>query len=499
MDKDLLLAIDVGTGSVRAALITCTGETLAFSAKEHDQIVPHFGWSEQKPLEWWEGTVACIRSVLQKVGRAAHRVAGVAACGQMHGTVLIDEDGQVVLDRVPLWNDKRTRQIVEEFLRSHAHEKLLEVTANPPTVAFPAFKLAWIKQHEPKAYEAARTLLMPKDYINFRLTGERAIDFSEATCSYLFDIRTRAWSRDVSDALELDIRKFPSLREAWDVLGVISKAAATATGLLEGTPVVVGAGDYPVTLLGSGVTQPGMGSDITGTSTLITLITEAPVLDPIITNVQAVSGSWGAFTILDAGGDAMRWARRAFHERQYSYDQIVALAANAPAGAAGLLFLPYLNGERLGRKTNSRAQFVGLTSSHETGHLHRAVMEGVAFASRRNIEIVKERGNPLARMVAAGGGAKTRLWLEIKASIYGCPILTPANPECGVLGCAILAGVGAGLFQTIDDAVARLVQYEAEIEPNLAWSQRYEPMINLFNRIYQQSEEYWDAFSELVS
>jgi len=499
MDKDLLLAIDVGTGSVRAALITCTGETLAFSAKEHDQIVPHFGWSEQKPLEWWEGTVACIRSVLQKVGRAAHRVAGVAACGQMHGTVLIEEDGQVVLDRVPLWNDKRTRQIVEEFLRSRAHEKLLEVTANPPTVAFPAFKLAWIKQHEPKAYEAARTLLMPKDYINFRLTGERAIDFSEATCSYLFDIRTRAWSRDVSDALELDIRKFPSLREAWDVLGVISKEAATATGLLEGTPVVVGAGDYPVTLLGSGVTQPGMGSDITGTSTLITLITEAPVLDPIITNVQAVSGSWGAFTILDAGGDAMRWARRAFHERQYSYDQIVALAANAPAGAAGLLFLPYLNGERLGRKTNSRAQFVGLTSSHETGHLHRAVMEGVAFASRRNIEIVKERGNPLARMVAAGGGAKTRLWLEIKASIYGCPILTPANPECGVLGCAILAGVGAGLFQTIDDAVARLVQYEAEIEPNLAWSQRYEPMINLFNRIYQQSEEYCDAFSELVS
>ncbi len=163
MDKDLLLAIDVGTGTVRAALITNTGETLAFYAKEHDQIVPYFGWSEQKPLEWWEGAVTDIRSVLQKVDRATHRIAGVAACGQMHGTVLIDEDGQLVLDRVPLWNDKRTRQIVDEFLRSHAHEKLLEVTANPPTVAFPAFKLAWIKQHEPRAYEAARTLLMPKD------------------------------------------------------------------------------------------------------------------------------------------------------------------------------------------------------------------------------------------------------------------------------------------------------------------------------------------------
>lgn len=370
-------------------------------------------------------------------------------------------------------------------------------SANPPTVAFQAFKLSWIKQHEPRAYEAARTLLMPKDYINFRLTGERAIDFTEATCSYLLDIRTRTWSKDVTDVLELDIRKFPPLRQAWDVLGVISKSAAAATGLLQGTPVVVGAGDFPVALLGSGVTQPGMGSDITGTSTLITLITEAPVLDPIITNVQAISGSWGAFTVLDAGGDAMRWARRAFHEKQYSYDQIVGLAANAPAGAAGLLFLPYLNGERLGRKTNSRAQFVGLTSSHGTGHLHRAVMEGVAFASRRNIEIIKKQGNPLARMVAAGGGAKTRLWLEIKASIYGCPIVTPADPESGVLGCAILAGVGAGLFQTLDDAVARLVRYEKEIAPNPAWSEHYEPMISLFNRIYEQSEEYWDAFSAL--
>ena len=249
---------------------------------------------------------------------------------------------------------------------------------------------------------------MPKDYINFRLTGERAIDFTEATCSYLFDIRTRTWSQDVADVLELDIRKFPPLREAWDVLGVISKRAATATGLLEGTPVVVGAGDYPVSLLGSGVTQPGMGSDITGTSTLITLMTEAPVLDPIITNVQAISGSWGAFTVLDAAGDSMRWARRVFHERQYSYDQIVGLAGNAPAGAAGLLFLPYLNGERLGRKTNSRAQFVGLTSSHDTGHLHRAVMEGVAFASRRNIETIKKRGNPLARVWRRQEGAPRR-------------------------------------------------------------------------------------------
>jgi len=497
MKKDLLLAIDVGTGSVRAALITLTGETVAFSAQEHDQLVPQFGWSEQRPASWWEGAVASVRTVLDKIDHASDRVAGVAACGQMHGSVLIDDDGRLVLDRVPLWNDKRTRETVEEFQRAHDSKRLLPMVGNPPTVAFAAFKLKWIKRHEPKAYEAARTLLMPKDYINFRLTGARAIDFSEASCNYLLDIGRRVWSEEIVNLLELDPRKLPPLKEAAEVLAAVSRDAARETGLLEGTPVIVGAGDYPVSLLGSGVIRAGMGSDVTGTSTLITLMTEEPVLDPVITNVQGVAGGWGAFTILDAGGDAMRWARRAFHENQYSYDRIVELASAAPPGADRLFFLPYLNGERLARRANSRAQFIGLTSGHGSGHLHRAVMEGVAFASRRNIEIMKSSGNSLDRLVAAGGGAKTRLWLEIKASIYDCPILTPADPECGVLGCAMLAGVGAGIFSSLEEAAQRLVRYDAEIWPNPAWSERYERMGAFFNRAYEQSESYWNEMDQL--
>ncbi len=472
MKKDLLLALDVGTGSVRAALITVTGETAAFSAQEHDQIVPQFGWSEQRPESWWKGAAASVRTVLGSIDQGPHRVAGVAACGQMHGTVLIDDDGRLVLDRVPLWNDKRTREIVDEFQRTHDTRSMLRIAGNPPTVAFAAFKLMWIKRHEQKAYAAARTLLMPKDYINFRLTGARAIDIPEASCNYLFDIRSRTWSTEIVDMAGLDLKMLPPLKNASDVLGTVHKEAARETGLLEGTPVVVGAGDYPVTLLGSGVTRAGMGSDVTGTSTLITLMTEEPVLDPAITNVQGVAGGWGAFTILDAGGDAMRWARRAFHDNQYSYERIVELAGKVPAGADRLIFLPYLNGERLAEQSNSRAQFVGLTSGHNAGHLHRAVMEGVAFASRRNIEIMKARGNKLERLVAAGGGAKTRLWLEIKASVYGCPLLTPVDPECGVLGCAMLAGVGAGVFDNIEDAVRRLVRYEAEIQTDPSWSER---------------------------
>lgn len=232
MKKDLPLAIDVGTGSVRAALVTSTGMTLAFAAKEHEQIVPRFGWSQQSPQTWCEGVIFSIRNVLAQVNSAAERIAGIAACGQNHGSVLIDDAGELVLKEVQLWNDKRTRQIVDIFLREQDADALLPIVANPPAVAWPAFKLVWIKENEPKAYEAARTLLMPKDYISFKLTGERTIDFTEASCSYLFDARTKNWSSDILDLLGLDPRKLPRLSSPCEILGVITNEAACATGLL---------------------------------------------------------------------------------------------------------------------------------------------------------------------------------------------------------------------------------------------------------------------------
>jgi xylulokinase len=493
MKKDLLLAFDVGTGSVRAALVAQTGKILAFAAKELDQVVPQFGWSQQSPRLWWEGLVFSIRSVLDRVRHSADRIAGIAGCGQMHGAVLLDSTGELVLEEVPLWNDKRTRKLVDQFSAARDTRALLPIVANPPTVAWPAFKLAWIKQNEPTAYQTALTVLMPKDYINFKLTGERRIDLCEATSSYMFDIQSRNWSEKILGLLGLDPGKLPPVSPATELLGVVTQKAAQVTGLRVGTPVAVGGGDFPVALLGSGVTRPGMGCDITGTSTVIALLAEQPAADPVISNVQAVTGGWAAFTILDASGDAMRWARRAFHHQEtYSYDQIVALAEGVPAGSDRLLFLPYLNGERLAQKPNSRAQFFGLTSRHSAAHLYRAVMEGVGFASKRNIDLMQSRGYRLDRMVTAAGGAKTRLWLEIKASIYGCPILVPGEPECGLLGCAMLAGLAVGLFSNLESVGSELVRYEGEVLPNPAWSERYQKLQSLFNDLYQSSERFWD-------
>jgi xylulokinase len=489
--RDLLLAVDVGTGSVRAALLTSGGDTLGFAAQEHEQIVPQFGWSEQRPRDWWAGAASVIRRVLHMVPDATARVAAIAACGQMHGTVLIDADGEPTLDAVPLWNDKRNRNEVDRFLTDEAWRSLLPLAGNPPSVAWWGFKLQWLKAHRPAAYARAVAVLAPKDWINFKLTGALAIDAPEASCTYLYDVVRGEWSPNLATRLGIDIKLLPPIREPQEVLAGVSASAAAETNLPEGVPVVVGISDYPAALLGSGVSTPGLASDVTGTSTVLTLCTPVPVLDDVITNVRGALPSWSAFTILDAGGDAMRWARRAFHEKTYDYDRIVALAGAAPPGAGMLLFLPYLNGERLGPSTNSRAQFIGLTSSHGTGHLHRAVMEGVAFAAARNLRIMTAAGNRVERMVAAGGGAKTRLWLEIKASIYGCPILTTAAEESGVLGCAMLAGTGIGLYADLAAATSALVRFTGEVQPIPAWAEIYERLAPIFDRAYENSHSYW--------
>jgi len=491
MTRDLLLAIDVGTGSVRAALMTPAGETLAFAAQEHEQIVPRFGWSEQRPADWWTGAVAVIRRVLDALPGAPARIAAIGACGQMHATVLVDADGNPALDAVPLWNDKRNRDTVERFTREQPWEALLPVAGNPPSVAWWGFKLRWLQTHCPAEYARTAAVLSAKDWINFKLTGELAIDAPEASCTYLYDVAAGEWSGDLADRMGIDLALLPAIREPHEVLAGVSRHAAAETGLPEGIPVVVGISDYPGALLGSGVTAPGLASDVTGTSTLLTLCTTAPVLDPVISNVRGALPNWSAFTILDAGGDAMRWARRAFHEQAYGYDRIVSLAESAPAGAGMLLFLPYLSGERLGACTNARAQFIGLTSGHGAAHLHRAVMEGVAFAAARNLRIMERAGNRLDRMIAAGGGAKTRLWLEIKASLYGCPILTTAAEECSVLGCAMLAGTGVGLFPDLSAAASRLVRFTGEVLPNPRWADIYAHLAPVFDQAYENGQAYW--------
>jgi xylulokinase len=414
----LVLAIDVGTGSVRAALLDLRGRTVAFRAREHDQIVPGFGRAEQRPADWWAGAVASIRDVLDAVEGGAQRVLAIAACGQMHGTVLIDAGGELALDSVQLWNDKRPTAEVSAFAAANDVDALWPLTANPPSVAWPGFKLQWIARHQPEALARAATLLMPKDYINFRLTRRRAMDESDASCTYLFDARANAWSPLLAGKLGIDLELLPPVHHASELIGAVTPAAAAETGLLSGTPVAAGTSDFAATLLGSGVSSEHRGSDITGTSTLIAAYTPHPLKDPIVTNMCSADGAWAAFTILDAGGDAMRWARRALHRNEVSYEAIAAMAAAAPAGADRLLFLPYLNGERLGGAANARGEFFGLTkrpqreahasSGHGGRRLRREAQSRRPRAQERSHRKHCRRGRGRARTVARDQGKHLR-------------------------------------------------------------------------------------------
>jgi xylulokinase len=497
---ELTLALDIGTGSVRAALVDAAGAIVHIEAREHEQIVPRFGWAEQRPQDWWVGVVATIRAALQAVPDAPARIAAVCACGQMHGTVLVDEAGQPVRDTAPLWNDKRTAGLVAAFERSNPSRSYLAESGNPATPAWPAFKLAWLREEDAGTYHAARTVLMPKDYINLRLTGEVAMDTGDASLSFLMNPGTRTWSPRMIGRLGLDGTKLPPIREPWEILGAVAEDAARATGLHAGTPVLVGGADFPVAVLGSGVCRPGLGSDVTGTSCIITMIADAPLLDEEICNVATVEGHWGAFVLLESGGDAVRWARRAFHERALSYADIVRRAAEAPPGSEGVLFMPYLMGERLGAHRNARAQFFGIGAGHGLPHLHRAVLEGVAFAAARHMRIMeKAAGRPLERVVASGGGAKTELWLRIKASVYGIPIVVPEEAECGIIGCAALAAMATGRFSRVEDAVGRYVRYAEEVAPDPAWQQVYHRMQSLFDRLYAHSQALYDDLDRLAS
>lgn len=499
MTRDLTLSIDVGTGSARAALVDGSGTILHIAGHEHDQIVPAFGWAEQRAADWWSGVVRAIRASLAAVDGARERIAAICACGQMHGTVLVDEAGELTRTNVPLWNDKRTIDLVTNFERANAPETYLSQSGNPATPAWPGFKLAWLRDNDPDAYRRAHAVLMPKDYINLRLTGAIAMDSGDASCSFLMDPKARAWSKPMIDRLGLDEAKLPPIREPLEILGSVTEAAARETGLLRGTPVLVGGADYPVAVLGSGVCRPGLASDVTGTSCILTLIAEKPLLDPEICNIATVEGNWGPFVLLETGGDAMRWARRAFHEKALSYEEIAAKAAEAKAGAEGLFFMPYLTGERLGNHRNARAQFFGIGAAHGLKELHRAVLEGVAFAAARHLKIMERAsGHRLERVIASGGGAKSPLWLKIKASIYGMPIIVPREAECGVIGCAAMAATATGRFTRIGEAVSSYVKYADEVQPDPAWTETYARMQPLFDRLYAHSQALYDDLDILT-
>jgi xylulokinase len=501
--RDGFLAIDIGTQSSRAAILTAEGETLALVSRPHSMATPRPGWAEQNPEHWWEATVDNVRDVLsQSDGRVG--IAAVAVCGQMHGTVPVARDGTALTPAVQLWCDKRAAGIAEEISAAHDPAALMGMAGNIPTAAWSGFKMAWMRRYQPEIYDQAWAILTPKDFVNLRLTGEIGTDRTEASGSFLMDVQSAEWSSTLIALLGLEAEKLPAIHASSDIIAGVSVEASRQTGLPSGTPVVAGSGDMLALLLGTGITAPGIACDISGTASIVSFHAGAPVTDSRLMNLHATGPHWIAFGILDSGGGSLRWWRDQFMSDGAGggdaiYDQMMSEAAAVPAGCEGLLFLPYLLGERTLGSAASRGVFFGFHPRHGRAHATRAILEGICFDLRQSLEIAREAGIPVNEMRTGGGGARSEFWSGIKADVYALPVAAIEHEEAGILGAAMLAMVGAGVFPSESAAAAHLVRPREGIEPDVEAIAVYDRHYRLFRTLHDRLQSVYREAAVMLS
>jgi xylulokinase len=477
---EYLLGIDVGTTGSKALLIDSRGEIRGSATTEYPMHTPQPLWAEQDPEDWWSATVRSIRQVLESSQVQAQQVAAVGLTGQMHGLVLLDRAGKVLRPCI-MWNDQRTALQCAAITERVGLERLLEWTGNPVLPGFTAPKILWVQENEPEVYRQIAHILLPKDYVRFRLTGALASEVSDASGTSLFDVRRRAWCTEMLDALAVPREWLPEVTESPVVSAQVHAEAARATGLLEGTPVVGGAGDQAAQAVGTGVVHEGIVSVTIGTSGVVFAASEQYRVEPqgrLHAFCHAVPGKWHLMGVMLAAGGSLRWYRDALGEAEKAeaqakgrdpYDLLLEPAARIPAGCEGLLFLPYLSGERTPYPDpHARGVFFGLMLRHTKAHLTRAVLEGVSYGLRDSLELMKALGLRVEQVRASGGGARSSLWRQILADVLGTQIATVNVTEGAAYGAALLAGVGAQLYPSVEAACQQVVRITGTTVPGPA-------------------------------
>ncbi len=465
----LFLGIDVSTTSAKALLIDEHGQVVSSASTPLTLSTPRPLWSEQDPHEWWAGTVTSIRKVLAQAGVDGKAVAAVGLTGQMHGLVLLDDQGEVLRPAI-LWNDQRTAAQCDEIHRRLGKQRLIQITGNVALTGFTAPKILWVNQNEPEVYRRARHILLPKDYARFRLTGEYAMDKADGSGTILFDLRKRDWSPEVLAALDIPAAWLPPTFEGPEVTSRVSAAAAAETGLLAGTPVMAGGGDQAAGAVGVGVVEPGIVSLVMGTSGVVFASTDQPLIEPqgrLHAFCHAAPGYWHLMGVMLSAAGSLQW----YHDTlapQTGFDELVAEAAQAPAGCEGLYFLPYLTGERTPYPDPlARGAWVGLTVRHQRAHLTRAVLEGVAYGLKDSFTLIQQAGlGEFKQVRLSGGGVKSPLWRQILASVLDAELMTVNTTEGAAYGAALCAGVGAGAWPSVPAACAATIHITGSTAPD---------------------------------
>jgi xylulokinase len=485
-----LLGIDVGTGGTRALILDERGRVISSATEDHRAFVsPQIGWAEQDPDDWWRACGLAVRQALTQAKLRSDQISCVGLSGQMHGAVLLDEHERVVRPAL-IWCDVRTEKQCRELTAQIGAENLIQLTCNPALTNFTLTKCLWVRENEPENWGRVRSLLLPKDYVRFQLTGERATDVADASGTLLLDVANRRWSKAMLELVQMNESLLPRLYESSEICGRISDAGAAATGLQTGTPVVAGAGDQAAGAIGMGVVSPGTVSATIGTSGVVLAATDHPALDSrgrLHTFCHAVPGRWIAMGVTQAAGLSLRWFRDQFGsgDRHQSYESLTAEAAHFPAGCDGLLWAPYLMGERTPYlDPAARGMLVGLTASHTRGHVIRAILEGVAFSLRDTFTIFQEMEVPVTKIRLGGGGARSALWRQIQADTYGRAAEIVEAEEGAAYGAAILAGVGVKTWSSVDEACDSIVRVAANISPDSEDSLILERAYAAYRRIY---------------
>ncbi|MBO8138169.1 MAG: xylulokinase [Desulfotomaculum sp.] len=508
--KELYLGIDVGTTGVKVLAIDEEGAVAAESTREYPLYVPQPGWAEQNPEDWYNATCQAVADVL-KSGVKAGQIKGVGLTGQMHGSVFLDRNGRVIREAI-LWCDQRTAAECKQINETVGEKKLIELVSNPALAGFTAPKILWLKNNEPDNYEQVAKVLLPKDYISWRLTGTFATDVSDASGMLLLDVVNRRWSSEMLAALDIPRSWLAEVFESPDVVGKINSTGAAETGLLEGTIVVAGAGDNAAGAVGNGIIKPGMATVSLGTSGVIFTPSETPAVDQegrLHTFCHAVPGQWHLMGVTMAAGGSLRWYRDTFagEERsvaeltgQDAYELISEEAAQVAPGSEGLLFLPYLSGERTPHADPyARGVFIGLNLKHSKAHLARAVMEGVAFSLKDTLEIMTALGIKLDDLRVTGGGGRSSVWRQIMADVFAAELNVMENSNGPAYGAAVLGAVGAGRWNSVEEAAAAACsrQRMEKVKPNEQNIKHYHKMYNIYVDTYPAIKSIFRRLSEI--
>lgn len=482
-----LLGIDVSTTATKSLLIDGEGKVVATAATEYPFDTPKPLWSEQDPPVWWYAAVQSTRRAIAKAKIDPNAIAGIGLTGQMHGLVLLDERGSIMRPAI-LWNDQRTGAQCDEIRRRVGQERLLEITGNDALTGFTAPKLLWMREHEPDIYRRTRKILLPKDYLRYRLTGEVATDKADAAGTLLLNLRTRGWSEEILDALEIPQDFLPPAYEGPEIVGHVMHGAAEDSRVAVGTPVVAGAGDQAAQAIGVGAVEEGILSITLGTSGVVFAASRQPLVEPagrLHAFCHAMPQRWHLMGVMLSAGGSLSWLRQTLAPER-SYEELMAEAAQIPPGSEGLLFLPYLTGERTPHPDPlARGAFVGLTVRHTLAHMTRAVLEGVAFGLRESVELMQAAGgSPIRQIRVSGGGARSPLWRQILADVLNMQLTTVNTSEGAAYGAALLAGAGVGIWPDVHSACRATIHETGETVPEPVAVERYAEHFPRYQSLY---------------